>query len=138
MIEIMQESTGAMLAVKATKKLTGEDYTEVWIPALQKTLAEHTKGRCVLYMDENFEGWELKAMWEDAKFGFAHRNDFEKFAVVGGPKWIEWGTKVAGAMMSGEVRTFGIQQIEEALKWAAEHLLSTIDEGKARVGGMRF
>ncbi len=119
MIEIMKESDGAMLAVKATKKLSGDDYTEVWIPALQKVIEQNGKGKCLLYMDENFEGWELKAMWEDARFGFAHRNDFDKLAVVGGPKWVEWGTKVAATMMSGEVKTYRIAQLDEALKWAA-------------------
>lgn len=120
MIEIMAESKDAMLAVKATKKLSGDDYTEVWIPALQEVIEKFSKARCLLYMDENFEGWELKAMWEDAKFGFAHRNDFDKLAVVGGPKWVEWGTKVAGIMMSGEVKTYEPEQLAEALKWAVE------------------
>lgn len=119
MIEIMKESTGAVLAVKATKKLSGDDYTVVWIPALKKVIDEHEKVKCLLYMDENFEGWELKAMWEDAKFGFAHRNDFDKLAVVGGPKWVEWGTKVASAMISGEVKTYETVQLDKALKWIA-------------------
>lgn len=119
MIEIMKESSGPMLAVKATGKLSGEDYTERWIPALRKMIEEHGKGRCLLYMDENFEGWELKAMWEDASFGFAHRNDFEKLAVVGGPKWVEWGTKVAGTMMDGEIKTYHAEELAAALKWVA-------------------
>lgn len=120
MIEVMAESSGPMLAVKATGTLSGEDYTEIWIPALQKVIEENGKGRCLLYMDENFEGWELKAMWEDARFGFAHRNDFDKMAVVGGPKWVEWGTRIAASMMKGEVRTYAGEQLAEALKWAAE------------------
>lgn len=120
MIEVMPESNATMLAVRATGMVTAEDYTEVWIPALQKVIRENGKGRCLLYMDDNFEGWELKAMWEDAKFGFAHRNDFEKLAVVGGPSWVEWGTKVASALISGEVKTYNEQELTDALKWAAE------------------
>ena len=120
MITIMKESSGPMLAVTATGKVTGEDYTEIWIPALQKTIEEHGKCRCLLYMDENFKGWDLKAMWEDTKFGFAHRNDFDKLAVVGGPAWVEWGTKVAGALVSGEVKTYPAEELDAALKWAAE------------------
>lgn len=120
MIEIMKESSGAMLAVRATGMVSGEDYTETWIPALEKVITEHGKGSCLLYMDENFEGWELKAMWEDAKFGFAHRNDFSKLAVVGGPKWVEWGTRVAGTLMKGEVKTYAIEELAEALKWATD------------------
>ncbi|WP_320007447.1 STAS/SEC14 domain-containing protein [Maridesulfovibrio sp.] len=120
MITIMKESSGAMLAVTASETVTGEDYTEIWIPALQKVISEHGKCKALLYMDENFKDWDLKAMWEDAKFGMAHRNDFEKLAVVGGPSWSEWGTRVAGILSSGEVKTYSADKLQEALKWVAE------------------
>lgn len=120
MITIMKESSGAMLAVTATGTVTGEDYTEIWIPALQKVISDHGKCRALLYMDENFKGWDLKAMWEDTKFGIAHRNDFEKLAVVGGPSWVEWGTKVAGLLVSGEVETYPGEELEKALKWITD------------------
>ncbi|NDV26586.1 STAS/SEC14 domain-containing protein [Desulfovibrio sp. JC010] len=120
MITIMKESSGPMLAVQATGKLSGDDYTEVWIPALREAIEKHNKCSCLLYMDENFEGWELKAMWEDASFGFAHRNDFDKLAVVGGPDWVEWGTKVAGKFMQGEVKTYPAEELVEALNWVTE------------------
>ncbi|WP_027723174.1 STAS/SEC14 domain-containing protein [Maridesulfovibrio zosterae] len=120
MIEIMPESTGPMLAVKASKRLSEDDYAKVWIPALQEKIEKYGKGNCLLYMDENFEGWELKAMWEDTKFGIAHRNDFNKLAVVGGPSWVEWGTKIASLLMSCEVKTYEADQLAEALQWAAQ------------------
>ncbi|WP_432737983.1 STAS/SEC14 domain-containing protein [Maridesulfovibrio sp. FT414] len=120
MIEVMPESSGPMLAVRATGTLSGNDYSEVWIPALQQVIEKYGKCRCLLYMDEEFKGWDLAAMWEDARFGFVHRNDFDKIAIVGGPGWVEWGTKVAGALMSGEVKTFTAEKLADALKWAAE------------------
>ena len=59
----------------------------------------------------------MEAMWDDAKFGMAHRTDFEKFAVVGGPPWVEWGAKVGAVFMKTELRTFAGDQLEEAWKW---------------------
>ena len=56
-------------------------------------------------MDESFEGWELMAMWDDAKFGLQHRNDLGKVAVVGGPTWVKWGAKVGKLLVGCEVRT---------------------------------
>lgn len=67
--------------------------------------------------EEEFQGWELEAAWDDAKFGLQHRNDFEKVAVVGGPRWVEWGMKLAAVIMCGEVKTFSEEQLEEAWKW---------------------
>ncbi|MBI9109706.1 STAS/SEC14 domain-containing protein [Maridesulfovibrio ferrireducens] len=120
MIEIMPESKGRMLAVRASKKLTESDYAEVWIPALQKVIEEHKSANVLLYMDENFEGWELKAMWEDAKFGFAHRNDFNKIAIAGGPAWVEWGSKIASALINCELKIYEPEKLSESLIWVAK------------------
>lgn len=117
MIQILPESHGNILGVRLTGKVTDEDYEKVFIPALEKVLAEHKKMRCIYYMDAEFEGWNLGAMWDDAKFGMKHRNDFEKIAVIGGPKWAEWGTKLAGHMVSGEVKTFPVDQLQAAWDW---------------------
>ncbi len=40
-------------------------------------------------MGEDFEGWEIGAAWDDAKFGIQFGGKSEKIAVVGGPKWAE-------------------------------------------------
>jgi hypothetical protein len=116
-IEILPESQGNILGVRLTDKVTGDDYEKTFIPALEKVLAEHPKMRCVYYMDEAFKGWDLGAMWDDATFGFKHRKDFEKIAVIGGPKWAEWGTKLAAHMVSGEVKTFPVDQLQAAWDW---------------------
>ena len=120
MIEIMEESKGKVLAVKASGKLTDEDYTEVWIPALEKIIIRYDKVNMLLYMDESFEGWELMAMWDDAKFGLQHRNDLGKVAVVGGAIWVQWGAKVGKLLVGCEVRTFESGELEESLAWIAE------------------
>ncbi|OEU65557.1 MAG: universal stress protein UspA [Desulfovibrio sp. S3730MH75] len=123
MIEIMSESTGNLLAVRATKTLTQSDYTDAWIPALKKIIEEHKKANIVFYMDEEFEGWELEAMWEDAKFGYAHKNDFDRIVVVGGPKWVKWGTEIAGTFMNCKLKTYKIEELAEATAWASKSLL---------------
>lgn len=117
MIEIMQESSGATLAVKASGKLTDDDYKKVWIPKLEELLRQFGKVRALLFLTKDFSGWELHAAWDDAVFGLKHRNDFDKVAVVGGSAFIEWGTKLGGHLMGGEVKTFSEAQLQEALDW---------------------
>lgn len=117
MIEVLPESHGNVLGIRGLGKLTDSDYKEVLIPRLQAVIDEHGKARCLFTMGEDFHGWDLEAAWDDAKFGLQHRNDFEKVAVVGGPKWVEWGAKLGGLVISGEVKTFSQDQLEEAWKW---------------------
>ncbi|MCP4177870.1 MAG: STAS/SEC14 domain-containing protein [bacterium] len=117
MIEFLSESKGNLLVAKATEKLTVKDYEESFIPALNKLLEEYKKIRIVFYLAEGFRGWELGAAWDDAKFGFKHRNDMEKIAVVGGPKWVEWSTKIGAHLIKCEVKTYNVDDLNTAVEW---------------------
>jgi hypothetical protein len=117
MIETMPESNGSALAFKATGKLTDADYKGMLIPKIEEVIKKSGKAKVLLYLPGDFDGWEAHAAWDDAKFGLRHRNDFEKLAVVGGAKWIEWATKIAAHLMKGEVKTFPEEHLREALDW---------------------
>ncbi len=120
MIEVLAKTQGKTLVVRLTGKATDQDYKKVFIPALENLLKEHGKVRCVYFMDEGFQGWEVGAMWDDAKFGIKHRNDFEKIAVVGGPKWAEWSTKIAAHLVSAEIKTYPADQLDDAWSWVKD------------------
>jgi len=117
MIKILPQSHANILGIEALEKLTDHDYKMVLIPHLEKILAEHDKARILFNMGEEFHGWELAAAWDDAVFGIKHRHDFEKCAIVGGPKWVEWATKLGALIISGEIKTFPTNQLKEAWDW---------------------
>ncbi|MDR3556977.1 MAG: STAS/SEC14 domain-containing protein [Syntrophobacteraceae bacterium] len=116
MIEILPESADNVLIFKASGKLTDSDYKDVLIPRLEAIIGEYGKARLLVDVDK-FQGWEAEAMWDDARFGLAHRNDFDKMAIVGGPGWFEWATKLARLIMSGSIRSFSPSEREEAMRW---------------------
>lgn len=117
MIEFMEQSSGPVLGVKASGRLSDEDYKQRLIPKLETLLKQHGRLDLLFYLDETFEGWDLAAAWDDATFGLSHRADFDKVAVVGGPSWIEWGVKLGGFLMKGEVRVFPAGQLDDAWAW---------------------
>lgn len=119
MLSIMLESSPQMLAVQATGTLTDADYTETWLPALEKIIEEYEVANALFYMDENFAGWEMEAIWEDLKFGIKHRNDFARIAIVGGPKWVHWGAKLGESLMDCKIQIFEPEKLSEAVKWAS-------------------
>jgi hypothetical protein len=118
MLEVMPASTDTFLAVRATEKLTAADYETVFIPELSRRIEAAGSVSTLVYLDEGFEGWELGAMWDDAKFGIQHCRDFDRVAVVGAAAWMEWGAKISGAFMPGEVQTFPMDELEDAIDWA--------------------
>lgn len=117
MIEIMLESAGNALGVRASGKLTDADYKETLIPKLEALFNAHVKLDVLFYMDEEFEGWDLEAAWDDASYGLKHRADFDRLALVGGPAWVEWCIKLSGFLMKGEVRIFPADQLDRAWAW---------------------
>lgn len=116
MIEVVEQD-GNIVHLKANGKLSNDDYQQVLIPRLEQVIKEHGKARVILAMGEEFHGWELAAMWDDAKFGMQHRRDFEKLAVVGGSKWVEWATKIGALIIPCEVKTFASSQLADARSW---------------------
>jgi hypothetical protein len=117
MITILPESDGDLLALRTNGKLTHADYRDVLITQLEAIVAEHGKARILCNMGIKFDDWELQAMWDDARFGLEHRNDLLKFAVIGGPDWVDWGARIAGLLMDTEVETFGPEEQQAALEW---------------------
>jgi len=117
MITILPESESNILGVRATAQLTDADYTDVWIPALEAIIDKYGKARAFLYMDAEFEGWEASALWDDAKFGLKHNDDFEKIAIVGGPGWVRWSIKLLIPFLKCQVKMFRDSELENAWDW---------------------
>ena len=117
MLTLLRHSDANAIAFRAHDLLTDADYQEVLIPAVEKMLESHPKIRVLLDCDEEFRGWEPKALWDDAKLGMQHKHQFERMALVGGPLMAQWGAKLANHMMEGEVKTFEEGEFESAWSW---------------------
>ena len=75
----------------------------------------------LLVLLENFTGWERSQGWGDTDFFFSHRNDFEKIAVVGNPRWEAQVLAFTGAgLRKGPVKFFPETGESEARAWLVE------------------
>jgi len=117
MIEILPESHDNVLAVRGCGKLTDEDYKEVLIPRLDTLSKEYPKLGFLFEMDDDFEGWDFDAALTYAKFGFKHRDDFDRVAAVCGPTWVNLGMKLQSLFTNADVETFSCGERSDALKW---------------------
>ncbi|WP_286181645.1 STAS/SEC14 domain-containing protein [Desulfovibrio sp. Huiquan2017] len=60
---------------------------------------------------------ELKALWDDAKFGLAHRRNFRRLTAVGGPAWARWGVKLGESLMDCEVKLYPPEKLDQICEW---------------------
>lgn len=120
MLEVMPESAGKILWLRADGWLTDQDYREVFIPRLEAVLREHGRVRLLFHLEPDFKGWTPGALWEDLKLDLKHRGDFEKVALVGASFWVDAFLKLFAHFMPGEVRTFLRDHLAEAWIWIQE------------------
>jgi hypothetical protein len=117
MLEILPESRGKVLWVRASGKLTDADYREILIPRLEELIKKYGRIRLLFHLAQDFQGWELGALWDDARFGLHHLHDFDKIAVVGAPRWAEVLMKLFARFMDAEVKVMIPNQLAEAWEW---------------------
>lgn len=106
------------IKMKIVGKLTHDDYMKM-IPMLESSLggAKELQARMLLDATE-FDGWELKAAWEDLKFGMKYRDLFSKIAIVGASTIDEYLAKFGSWFMSGEMEFFS--NLDSAYAWLSK------------------
>jgi len=114
-IGIERVESNFFLKLKATGKLTHEDYTLI-NPLIDAALAGIKEPKINVLIDgTELEGWELRAAWDDFKLGLKYNNQFEKIAIYGNKNWQEITAKVGAWFLSGEVQYF--EDADKALSW---------------------
>ena len=118
MLEIINVGTDQVIGVKASGRLTDEDYRK-FLPQLEELIRR--QGPILLFVDmTEFEGWETKAAWDDLKFGLRHDVDFARIAVVTDRKWLQWMIRASTIFFAAEMRCFPGADRERALQWLQE------------------
>ncbi len=115
MLEIINIGTDRVIGVRASGRLTEEDYRQ-FLPQLEELFRQ--QGPILLLVDmTDFEGWETRAAWDDLKFGLAHDVDFARIAVVTDKKWLQWMIRASNVFFTAEMRCFPAAEREKALQW---------------------
>ena len=121
MVERMDDAPAGVIGLRASGKLTKDDYRNVLEPAL-KEATDSGEAR-VLFVLPDFDGLEPGAWIEDVKTGFraeiANRSAWKKPAFVSGVDWVSKSTRLFAWAMPGELAVYDMDQLEEAKSWVA-------------------
>lgn len=114
MVEQLPASSGKWIGFKLSGKLHDEDY-KLFVPAIDAAAGEG-KVR-LLTVFENFQGWDMRALWDDIKFATTHCTKFDRIALVGDKTWEKWMAKVCAPFTMAKVQYFDIADIDKARAW---------------------
>ncbi len=121
MIERMDDVPAGVIGLRATGKLSKDDYVSVLEPAL-KEATDSGEAR-VLFVLPDFDGLEPGAWIEDVKTGLkveiTNRSAWKKLAFVSGVDWVSKSTRLFTWAMPGELKVFEMDELDKAREWIA-------------------
>jgi len=122
MIERIEEMPPGTIGLRASGKLTKEDYVEVLEPALKEGV-QSGELRLVFALPD-FDGLEAGAMLEDVETGLRtwvrDHSAWKRFAFVTDVEWLVKSMRAFAWLAPGEVRIFGMDEIDAARRWVSE------------------
>ena len=122
MIERIDELPDGVIGLRASGKLTKQDYESGLEPAL-KEATDSGEARVLLVLPD-FDGLEPGAWVEDVKTGLKvqtqNRSAWKKLAFVSGVDWVSKSMRLFSWAMPGELRVFEMDELDEAKSWVAE------------------
>lgn len=119
MITITADLPESVLGAEASGMVSGADYEQVLVPAVEAYLQHHQRVRVLLVLGPAFEGFEGGAMWDDAKLGMSKIGAWERIAVVTDHAHLRGLINTMAFAMPGAVRTFAYADLPEARAWVA-------------------
>ncbi|QDU64663.1 hypothetical protein Pan216_55540 [Planctomycetes bacterium Pan216] len=120
MFEILPETHGRIVGLKASGKLTHEDYQAI-IPELEKRITEEGKLHVLVILEE-LHMPEMSAMWDELKFDAKHGKDFDRCAIVGDRKWEKWMVNLSKPFFPSNIKYFDAAELDKAWEWLKEDL----------------
>lgn len=131
MISVEALRDGAALELTMSGTITSADYDATLVPAIEAALADHDRIRMLVILGDEFQGFDLSAVWADSKLGMSHWGGFDRVAVVTDTNWVRTAIRLASPMMPCPVQIFDLAEVEEARRWLQESLgsIHVIDLG---------
>ena len=122
-VELLETDEGKVLTIKATGKLSKEDY-EAFVPKVEQLIKHFGKIR-ILFEMKDFHGWDAGALWQDIKFDIKHFKDIERLAMVGDRKWEKGMSVFCKPFTTAKIKYFESKDSDKAQAWIKEGILSS-------------
>jgi stage II sporulation SpoAA-like protein len=104
MLEKISDVPDSVLGFRTSGELTGDDYRNVLVPAVEAGLQSRDKLRLLYLLGDDVTGFSAGAAWQDAKAGMEHVTRWEKIAVVTDKEWIRHSVNIFGYLIPGRSR----------------------------------
>lgn len=117
MFEIIKDLPDDVIGIKANGKITHDDYVENIIPHFESMFETYGNLKVLYVLGEDFDGYELAALWNDATYGIRHWTHISHIAIVTDEQWPHSLMSLFAPFFPGEVKIFTQDHLSEAKDW---------------------
>lgn len=121
MIELLTDVPEGVTGIRVSGRLSGEELRRIK-PSIAEQLNSGNEIRIVEVIDD-YAGFGPGGLMEDLKLGLGtvmpHHASFKRIAIVTGMDWITHTLHALAWIVPGEMKVFGLDEIEDAKRWAA-------------------
>ena len=108
-----------VIGIEASGQVTHEDYRNVLIPEVEALMARGPVDMLYAF-GEDFSGFDLEALWDDAAFGIKHWRQFHRVALVADQAWLRAAFSTFAPLVPAETHLFRYSEMAEARNWIAQ------------------
>ncbi|MFT7002706.1 MAG: hypothetical protein ACJAWW_000039 [Sulfurimonas sp.] len=106
------------MKLKITGTLTHDDYAKM-TPMLRESIKGVKEPSVKMLIDATeFDGYEIRAAWDDFKFGMEFKDIFTNIAFIGTKSWEEYGVKIGNWFIGADMKFF--KDIDKAYEWLSK------------------
>ncbi|MBW8183902.1 MULTISPECIES: STAS/SEC14 domain-containing protein [Shewanella] len=120
MLELLNGFDHDTVAIRATGVVTGKDYDQQLMPVIEDKLKDHASIKLWYEFDDKFEGVTVGTLWDDAKIGLFHLNDFYRVAIITDSQLVAGMANTLAYMIPCPVKVFARSEASEATHWMKE------------------
>lgn len=117
MFKVMKDLPDDVIGIEAVGKITHEDYIENIIPHFESMFETYGKLKVLYVLGEDFDGYELGALWDDATYGMRHWAHISHIALVTDDQWPHSLMSMFAPFFPGEIRMYRQSDLEQAKDW---------------------
>jgi hypothetical protein len=118
-IETIEGLAEGVVGFVAKGEVSGADYEQVLVPAIEAALKDNDKVSLLYVLGDEFTGYELAAMWDDAKVGMRHLFSWERIGLVTDHDAYRHMVKGFGFLIPAHVQVFPTAELDRARAWVS-------------------
>jgi hypothetical protein len=119
MLEVIHDVPAGALGIRATGKVTANDYLNVVFPAFEFYAKRTNSFKYLMLLETDVSNFAIDAWLNDMVLGFQYFTKWNKVAIVSNQPGVITFTNTVGKLAPGEYKGFTLSQLVQAKEWLA-------------------